>query len=206
MGDHLYTFIDPPNPKHLERIAWVLEMDGVLAVPAGTSWMLCCKPNSKKAIQKIRQLKPLRDKDKPFSVVCHSISQASEVAAINGQAFRLLNRICPGPFTVLLRSNRLLPKLLKNKRQVVGIRIPDEPLILEIVKHMGQPLLATSVPTGTDGESLNMGFAIHEVHGHGIDLVVDLGEELTGQSTTILDMTTGDVEIIRHGAGDTSQL
>ena len=206
MGDHLYTFIDPPNPKHLERITWVLEMDGILAVPAGSSWMLCCLPNSKKAIQKIRQLKPLRDKDKPFSVVCHSISMASEVAAINGQAFRLLNRICPGPFTVLLRSNRLLPKLLKNKRQVVGIRIPDEPLILEIVKHVGQPLLATSVPTGLDGESLNMGFAIHEVYGHGIDLVVDLGEELSGQSTTIIDMTSGNVEIVRQGAGDTSLL
>ena len=206
MGDHLYTFVDPPNPKHLERITWVLETDGVLAVPAGTSWMLCCKPNSKKAIQKIRQLKPLRDKDKPFSVVCHSISQASDYAAINGQAFRLLNRICPGPFTVLLKSNRMLPKLLKNKRQVVGIRIPDEPLILEIVKHVGQPLLATSVPTGPAGEILNMGFAIHEIYGHGLDLVVDLGEELSGQSTTILDMTSGDVEIVRQGAGDLSLL
>ena len=202
MGDLLYTFVDPPNSKHLDQIVWILEMDGVLAVPAGTSWMLCCKPNSKKAIQKIHQLKPLRDREKPFSVVCESISMASEVAAIKGQAFRLLNRFCPGPFTIMLRSNRLLPKLLKNKRQVVGIRIPDEPIIMEIVRRIGVPLLATSVPTGPEGETLKMGYAIHEAHGHGIDLVVDLGEELSGDSTTILDLTTGKVEVIRSGAGD----
>jgi tRNA threonylcarbamoyl adenosine modification protein (Sua5/YciO/YrdC/YwlC family) len=204
MGDHLYTFIDPPNPKHLKQIIWVLESDGVLAVPAGRSWMLCCKPDSKKAIQKIRQLKPLRDKDKPFSVVCDSISMASDMAAINGVAFRLLNRICPGPFTILLRSNRLLPKLLKNKRQVVGIRIPDEPLIVEIIRQIGHPLLATSVPTDPDGEIFKMGYAIHEVFGHGIDLVVDLGEELSGELTTILDLTDGEVSVIRDGAGDLS--
>ncbi len=127
---------------------------------------------------------------------------ASEVAAIDGQAFRLLNRICPGPFTVLLRSHRLLPKLLKNKRQVVGIRIPDEPLILEIVRRIGKPLLATSVPTGSDGEILRMGYAIHEEYGHGIDLVVDLGDELSGESTTILDLTSGDLTVVREGAGD----
>jgi len=206
MGEHLYTFIDPPNPKHLKQIQWVLENDGVLAVPADTSWMLCCKPNSKKAIQKIRQLKPLRDKDKPFSVVCDSISMASDMAAINGQAFRLLNRICPGPYTVLLKSGRLLPKLLKNKRQVVGIRIPNAPLILEIVRQMETPLLATSIPTDANGEVLRMGFAIHEEYSHGIDLVVDLGEELPGTSTTIIDMTQGSVDIVREGAGDISIL
>lgn len=206
MGEHLYTFIDPPNPKHLKQILWVLETDGVLAVPAGSSWMLCCLATSKKAIQKVRQLKPLRDKDKPFSVVCDNISMASQVASINGQAFRLLNRICPGPFTILLRSGRMLPKLLKNKRQVVGIRIPDEPLLLEIIQQVGKPLLSTSVPNGPDGISLNMGYAIHETFGHGIDLVVDLGEELSGQSTTILDMTDGAVTVIREGAGDLSLL
>jgi tRNA threonylcarbamoyl adenosine modification protein (Sua5/YciO/YrdC/YwlC family) len=204
MGEHLYTFINPPNLKDLEEILQVLDNDGVLAVPAGTSWMLCCLPTSKKAIQKIRMLKPQRAKDKPFSVVCDSISMASDVAAINGQAFRLLNRICPGPFTILLRSGRMLPKLIKNKRQVVGIRIPDEPLIVEIVKRVGKPLLATSVPTGPNEDILTMGFAIHEIYGHGIDLVVDLGEELSGESTTILDMTDGAVSVIREGAGDTS--
>jgi tRNA threonylcarbamoyl adenosine modification protein (Sua5/YciO/YrdC/YwlC family) len=191
MGDHLYTFTNPPNPKHL-----------VLAMPAGTSWMLCCAANSKKANQKIRLLKPHREKDKPFSVVCDSISMASEVAAIDGQAFRLLNRICPGPFTVLLRSSRLLPKLLKNKRLVVGIRIPDEPIILEIVRQFGKPLLATSMPTGHNGTAMTMGYAIYEAFGDGIDLVVDVGEELSGESSTILDMTNGELEVIRQGAGD----
>ena len=131
---------------------------------------------------------------------------ASDMAAINGQAFRLLNRIFPGPFTVLLKSGRLLPKLLKNKRQVVGIRIPNAPIISEIVRQMGTPLLATSVPTDAAGDILKMGYAIHEEFGHGIDLVVDLGDELSGESTTIVDMTQGDVDIVREGAGDISLL
>ena len=206
MGEHLFTYTNPTNQRHLEQISQALEHDGVLALPAGSSWMFCCDAASRKAVARLRKLKSGRAKDKPFSLVCANISMAAKVANIDGQAYRLLNRICPGHYTVLLKSSRMLPKLLKNKRQVVGIRIPDEPIALAVVEHYGKPLVASSVPTSADGTLLCMGYAIFEVHGSDLDLVIDMGEELQGAPTTILDMTGPEIEVIREGAGDLSSL
>jgi tRNA threonylcarbamoyl adenosine modification protein (Sua5/YciO/YrdC/YwlC family) len=206
MAEHLYTYDDPPNQNHLDQICAVLDKNGVLAMPAGTSWMFCCDASSKKAVQRMLALKPGRDERKPLSLVCSSISMATEMANVDGYAFKTLNRIVPGHFTVLLKSSRTLPKILKNKREVVGLRVPAEPLALAVIEQYGRPLVSTSVPEDSAGQVLSMGYQIADVHGHGLDLVVDLGEEIEGQPTTILDLTQGDVEVIRAGAGDLSLL
>ncbi len=206
MAEHLYTYDDPPNQNHLDQICAVLDKNGVLAMPAGTSWMFCCDASSKKAVQRMLALKPGRDERKPLSLVCSSISMATEMANVDGYAFKTLNRIVPGHFTVLLKSSRTLPKILKNKREVVGLRVPDEPIALTVIEQYGRPLVSTSVPEDSAGQVLSMGYQIADIHGHGLDLVVDLGEEIAGQPTTILDLTQGDVEVIREGAGDLSLL
>ena len=66
---------------------------------------------------------------------------ATEMANIDGTAFKTLNRIVPGHFTVLLKSSRMLPKILKNKREIVGLRVPDEPLALALIEQYGRPLV-----------------------------------------------------------------
>ena len=202
MGQHLYTHIDPPNQRHLELVKDLLASGGVVALPAGTNWMFCCDAASKKGIARIRQLKPMHPKEKPFSLICSDISMAAKMARINNDAFRSLSRICPGHFTILLRSSKQAPKILDNKRATVGIRIPDEDLTLALVAHYGKPLIATSVPEDEDGRLVKMGFAIQELYGHGLDMVLDLGEELIGQETTILDFTSGEAELVRQGAGE----
>lgn len=202
MGEHLYTYADPPNVRHLDQIVGVLRNNGVIAVPTGTNWAFCADPTSKKANQKIRLLKPGHPKERPFSLICKDISMATSMTTIDGSAFRMLNRVWPGPFTMLLKSNRQLPRLLKTKREVVGVRIPDDALTLAIVEHFGGPLMASTVPRGDDGQHLRMGYEVFEAHGHGVDLVVDLGDELPGTQTTVVDLTSGAPEIIREGAGD----
>jgi len=206
MGEHLYTHDNPPNSRHLDQICSVLDKNGVLVMPAGTSWMFCCDASSKKAVQKMLQLKPGRDERKPLSLICSSISMATEMANVDGFAFKILNRIVPGHFTVLLKSSRTLPKILKNKREVVGVRVPDEAIALAVVEQFGRPLVATSIPGDATGQVLTMGYQLAEAYGHGLDLVVDLGEEIEGQPTTILDLTQGDIEVIREGAGDLNLL
>ena len=206
MGEHLYTYDDPPNQRHLDQICSVLDRNGVIAIPAGISWMFCCDAASKKAVQRMLALKPGRDEKKPLSLVCSSISMATDMATVDGLAFKVLNRIVPGHFTVLLPSSRMLPKILKNKREVVGLRVPDEAITLAVIEQHGRPLVATSVPTDAGGQVLTMGYQIADAHGNGLDLIVDLGEELPGEVTTILDLTHGDVEVIREGAGDLSLL
>ena len=206
MADHLYTYADPPNPRHLQQISDLLRNHGVVAIPTGTSWAFCADPTSKKANNRIRLLKPDRPKEQPFSLLCRDISMATSMTTIDGSAFRTLNRIWPGPFTVLLRSNRQLPRLLKTKREVVGVRVPASPLAMAIVDHFGGPLMVSTVPRDSEGQHLRMGYQVFESYGHGLDLVVDLGDELSGAETTVVDMTSGAIEVIRAGVGDPSLL
>ena len=95
-----------------------------------------------------------------------------------------------------------MPKLLKIKREKVGIRIPDEPITLAILDHYEKPLVVSSVPPNANGEPYQMGYSIFETYGHGIDMLVDLGEELSGALTTVADLSDGVPTLIREGAGE----
>ncbi len=206
MSEHLYTYIDPPNERHLQQIADVLRHDGVIAMGTGTNWAFAADPTSKKANQRIRQLKPDHPKDRPFALLCGDISMATTMTAIDGAAYRMLRRIWPGPFTVLLKASQDLPRLLKTKRKVVGVRVPDDALAQAIIAQFGGPLVVTTVPRRDDGTHRTMGYEIYEAFGNALDLVVDLGEELPGTETTVVDLSGDDLMIVREGAGDLSRL
>ncbi len=205
MNDHLYTYIDPPNHGHLDRIVRVLRDGGVIAMPTGTNCAFAASPASKKANLTLRRLKPDHPKDRPFALLCGSISSAAGMTRIDGRTFRVLNGIWPGPYTVLLASGPALPRLLKTKRAVLGVKVPDDALAMAILETWGGPLVVTTVPPTEQGP-VTMGFEVHETWGHVIELVVDLGEPLPGTETTVLDMSDGGLEIVRVGAGDVSGL
>lgn len=94
--------------------------------------------------------------------------------------------------------------MLKDRRKTVGIRIPDSKLMLALVEVFGKPLATTSVPNLRNGEPPKMGYQVVEEFGHGIDLVLDLGEEVSGLDSTIIDCTTEPYTLIRTGVGDPS--
>jgi tRNA threonylcarbamoyl adenosine modification protein (Sua5/YciO/YrdC/YwlC family) len=202
MSEHLYTYVNPTNERHLERISDLLEKDGLLILPMQTNWVFACDATSRKAMQKLHRLKQAHPKNQPYSIACASISMASTMAKISGHNYRLLNRLWPGPFTIIVKSSSRLPKLLKIKREKVGIRIPDEPITLAILEHYQKPLVVSSVPPNTNGEPHQMGYSIFETYGHGIDMLVDLGEELSGELTTVADLSDGEPSLIREGAGE----
>jgi tRNA threonylcarbamoyl adenosine modification protein (Sua5/YciO/YrdC/YwlC family) len=205
MSEHLYTYADPPNERHLTQIVDALQDDGVVALGTGTNWAFVGSPLSKKAEKRIRLLKPDHPKDRPFALLCSDIAMATSMTYIDGSAYRLLKRIWPGPYTVLLKSNHDLPRLLKTKRAVVGVRIPSDALTRLIIEKFGGPLMASTVPDGPQGP-LTMGFEVQERFGHGIDIVVDVGDPLPGTETTVLSWTDGELEVVREGAGDVSGL
>ena len=201
-SEHLFTYLDPPNLRHLDQIVHVLRSHGVVAISTGTNWAFAADPTSKKANERIRALKPKHPADRPFALLCSSISMATSMTIIDGGAYRLLNRLWPGAFTVILKGSRALPRVLKTKRLVVGVRVPEDALALAIIEHFGGPLMVSTVPKGADGTPVTLGYEVQEQFGHGLDLVIDLGEELPGTETTVLDLSQGDVEVIREGAGD----
>ena len=202
MSEHLYTYINPTNERHLDKIIAILNQDGVIALPCGTNWAFCCDPTSKKAQERIKRLKPSRPDAQPFSILCTNIAMASTLTKIGNKSYRLLKQVWPGPFTIILHSGPQFPKRLKNKRETVGVRIPNEEIALQLIGLYGKPLLATSIPLDVNGHPLKMGYEVYEQYAHAIDLVVDIGEELPGTDTTIFDVTGHEIELVRVGAGN----
>jgi len=202
MSAHLYTYDNPPSERDLARAERVLQADGVLAYPNDLNWAFGCDAASAKALDRVHLLKPAHAKEQPFSLLCSSIAMAAEYATIDNTAYRLLRKAWPGPFTVLLNATKTLPRQLKDKRRVVGIRIPASALLQALVGRLGRPLATTSVPL-LDDKPAAFGYQVFEAFGHGLDLLLDLGSELPGLESTIIDLTEeGVAKLIRQGAGD----
>ena len=206
MSEHLYTYTDPPNQNHLRQICGLLSEGHVLALPMQTSWAFCCDATSRRGLMAMYALKPEHSKKRPFALVCSDIAMASNMANIGGQNYQILRRLLPGAYTILLKSSRALPKKLKDKREKVGIRIPQEAITLAIINAYQKPLAATSVPAGPNQQVMQMGYQVHDCFGHALGMVVDVGMELPAMESTILDCTGDVIEVVRLGAGSIEEL
>ena len=207
MATHLYTYISPVREKDIEAICAVLADDGVIAMQMDVAWSFICDAASSKALDRIHRLKPTHPKEQPFSLICDSISMASQLANVDNVAYRWLKKALPGPFTVLLQRHSSLPKQIHDKRKIVGIRIPDCELVTAVVKHFQKPLAASTVTLTKDAVSgldtlPSFGWEVAELFGHGLDMIADVGAESPRQETTIIDLSEGNPQLVRHGAGD----
>jgi tRNA threonylcarbamoyl adenosine modification protein (Sua5/YciO/YrdC/YwlC family) len=204
MGKHVYTYDNPPSEKHLKEACRILENGGVIAYPTDFNWAFGWDATSSKALSRIERLKPNHPKGQPFSLLCSSIAMAATVGIIETNAYRLLRKALPGPFTILLKPAKGLAKQLHEKRKTVGIRIPQNALILALVEKYGRPIVTSSVPHLKDDQSPKMGYEVHEAFGHAIDMILDLGNEVTGLESTIIDFTDTNPVLVRLGVGDAS--
>jgi len=191
-----------PNNKHIRQIADLLENGGIIIYPTDTVYAMGCDINATKSIEKIARFKGLNPRNPELSLIFHDMSQLSEYTIIRDNIlFKLLKRNLPGPFTFIVQANNQIPKLFKNKKKTVGIRIPDNPIILEIVKELGRPVVTTSIHDPdevieytTDPE------LIYEKYRDFVDLVVDGGYG-KNEASTIVDCTADEFEIVRQGLG-----
>lgn len=194
---------DNPNPKHIRRVTEVLEAGGVIIYPTDTVYAMGCDINSSKAIEKIARHKGLNPDNPDMSIIFHDMSQLSEYTVIrDNNIFKLLKRNLPGPFTFIVQANNQIPKLFRNRKKTVGIRIPDHPIALELVRELGRPIMTTSIHDNdeiieytTDPE------LIYEKYRDFADLVVDGGYG-HNEASTIVDCTGDEPVIIRQGLGE----
>lgn len=189
---------ETPQLRHLERIAEVLQRDGVIAYPTDTLFGLGCLASRKKAVDRILQIKG-RDPKKPMSILCADMEMLCRYTRhLDTPTFRLLKQMLPGPYTALLPASREVPRYLQNK-QVVGLRIPDHPFCLSLTRLLGEPIITTSA--NLSGQpTLNTAWELEEELGHALDLVVDCGQPL-GVGSTIVDLTGEEPVLVREGAG-----
>jgi tRNA threonylcarbamoyl adenosine modification protein (Sua5/YciO/YrdC/YwlC family) len=192
-----------PQPRHIERCIAILEAGGLIAYPTDTYYGVGCDLFNKKAIERIYQLKQ-RPRTKPLSFICGDLSDVSRYAQVSNSAFATMRRLTPGPYTFVLEATALVPKIVVTKQKTVGIRVPDSPIALALVKALGRPLVSTSAST-PDGQVLIDPSDIQDLLGHGLELVIDGGYQLD-EPSTVLDMTGGEPVVLRMGKGDVAGL
>jgi tRNA threonylcarbamoyl adenosine modification protein (Sua5/YciO/YrdC/YwlC family) len=190
-----------PQPRLIRRVVDVLNAGGVIAYPTDTIYGIGCDIFNKKGVKKIYQIKQ-RDPRKPFSFICSDLSDVSNYAQVSNFAFKIMKRQLPGPFTFVLEATRIVPDLLATRQRTVGIRIPDDPITLSIVRELGHPIVTTSVNASGKEPELDP-TDIEATMGHQLDLVVDGGNRLSNPST-VISLVGDRVEVLRQGSGDTS--
>ncbi len=191
-----------PNQKEIDRIVELLRDGAVIIFPTDTIYGIGCDITKSKAVERVARIKNVKPEKADFSFILYDLSQISDYCRpFSNSIFKLLKKNLPGPFTFLLQANSNVPKLFKNSKKNIGIRIPDNNILRSIVKELGNPVLSTSVHHDdvvleyiTDPE------LIEEKYGHQVDLVIDGGFG-GNRPSTIIDCTSGEAEIIRQGKG-----
>lgn len=191
-----------PNAKKIRQVVDLLENGGIIIYPTDTVYAMGCALHAKKTIDRLARFKGLNPDNPDLSIIFHDMSQLSEYTIIRDNAtFKLLKRNLPGPFTFIVQANSQIPKLFMGKKKTVGIRIPDNNIVLEIVKEFGKPIITTSIHDAdeiveytTDPE------LIHEKYSDFADAVIDGGYG-QNEASTIVDCTGDEPEILRQGLG-----
>lgn len=196
----LKLYNENPNPREIEKVVSVLRDGGVVIYPTDTLYGMGCDALNVRAVEKICDLKGINPQKSNLSIICNDLSVISEYAKITTPVFKLMKRNLPGPFTFILPTTSSLPKIYKNKK-TVGIRIPDNNIIREIVSQLGNPVLSTTVKDeGDEMEYSTDPELIYEKWGEFADIVIDGGIGGT-EPSTIVDCTSDEPEIIRQGKG-----
>ena len=191
---------DNPNPREILEIVKILKDGGVIVYPTDTLYAFGCDITNAKAVEKICAIKNIDPVKMPLSFVCSNISHVSNYSFIDNKLFKILKSCLPGPFTFLLKGNSNLPKLFK-KKNVVGIRIPDNKIALALVEALGNPILSSSVPINEDEIEYSIDpELIEEFYGNRVDCVIDGGIGET-EPSTIIDCTGDEMEVKRKGKG-----
>lgn len=202
MSQFIRIYNENPNPKEISKVVNILKKGGLIIYPTDTVYGLGCDISNNKALEKIARLKGVKLEKANFSFICYDLSNLSEyVKQIDTPTYKILKRALPGAYTFILNGNNKLPKVFK-KKKTVGIRIPDNNIVREIVKELGNPIVTTSIRDEDDViEYTTDPELIFEKWKSKVDLVINGGYG-DNQASTIIDLTSDEIQILREGKGD----
>lgn len=191
-----------PEPRKIRAVVEKLRGGAVVVCPTDTVYAFVCSSLSARAIEEVARLKGIKPQKADLSLICKDLSQLSLYAkAIDTASFRIMKKALPGPYTFIVPASNEIPKLFKNNKRTVGIRVPDHPIPQAIVSELGHALVVASVHDPdkvvdytTDPERID------EHLGHRVDLVIDGG---TGgrEGSTVVDLSAGEPVVLREGRG-----
>lgn len=197
--------INPTNIDNrlIKQAVDVLKSGGVIIFPTDTVYSMGCDLYSKKGLNELAKLKNIKLNKANFSIICSDLSHLSEyVKQLDRSVFKLLKQSLPGPFTFILNATNEIPRLFDTNRKEIGIRIPNNEIVLEIVKLLGNPIATTSLHNDEDtiADYFADPYMIYERFDEDVPFIIDGGYGHLDAST-VVDCTNGSPEIIRQGIG-----
>lgn len=197
------VYEENPNPKSIEQAVDILKKGGVIIYPTDTVYGIGCDITNHKAIERVCKIRGLKPEKSNLSFICYDLTDISQYTKpFDTTVFRVLKKTLPGPFTFIFNASSQVPKLLSTKKKTVGIRIPNNNIVRDIVKELGNPIVTSSIRDeddiieySTDPE------LIYEKYQELVDLVIDGGYG-GNVASTIVDVTSGEFEVLREGKGD----
>jgi tRNA threonylcarbamoyl adenosine modification protein (Sua5/YciO/YrdC/YwlC family) len=191
-----------PDQKVIRDIVDLLDRGGVIIYPTDTVYGIGCDITKTRAVERVAKIKGVKAEHANFAFICSDLSHLADYAKVDNSTFKLMKSYLPGPYTFILNASSNVPKIMKQKKKTVGIRIPDNNIILEIVRHLGHPILTTSLKE--DDEIIEYSTdpdIIHEEYKDLVDMVIDGGFGGVVPST-IIDCTSDEPFLIREGLGE----
>ena len=198
-----YFKIHPENPqvRLLNQAASILQQGGVIVYPTDSCFALGCLPGNKSAFERILAIRRLNQKHN-FTLLCSSMTTVGALAKTDNTAFRLIKRLTPGPYTFLLPASHQVPRYIQHpKKKTIGLRIPAHETLLALLELVAEPILSTSLILPDNESPETDAEDIYNKLGREVDLVIDTGPCGT-EVTTVIDLTSDTVEIVRQGRGD----
>ncbi|WP_114789906.1 L-threonylcarbamoyladenylate synthase [Niabella yanshanensis] len=195
--------IHPKDPQErlIKQVAETLRNGGIIVYPTDTIYGLGCDIYQTKAIEQICRIKQIDPRKAQLSFVCCDLSHLSDFARqISNTTYRVLKEHLPGPYTFILPASKQVPKILQSKKDTIGLRVPNNKIVHELVKELGHPILSTTLP-GDFVEDYTDPEIIYDKYKNLVDLVVDGG--IGGsEPSTIINCVDDAYEVIRMGAGE----
>jgi tRNA threonylcarbamoyl adenosine modification protein (Sua5/YciO/YrdC/YwlC family) len=194
-----------PQKRLIQNAVSILRDGGVVAYPTDSCYALGCHIGDKTALERIQKIRRL-DKKHNLTLLCRDLAEIGTYAKIHNSSFRLMKSATPGPYTFLLVATRDVPKRLQHhKRKTIGVRVPDNQIILDLLEELGGPMLSTSLILPGNSLPMTDPVEIGEKLCGQIDLVID-GGACGLDATTVVDMADGQAVIVRQGMGDISAI
>jgi tRNA threonylcarbamoyl adenosine modification protein (Sua5/YciO/YrdC/YwlC family) len=186
-----------PEPRKIRRAVDALQAGEVIGYPTDTVYGLGCDISSKKAIDKLYQIKGM-DRSHPLAFICPDLSEIARYAIVDNQIYRVLRRFLPGPYCFILEATREVPRILQTKRKTIGIRVPNHEVTTAMVRELGRPVISTTAQRAGQDPHVDPNEIDDDFKGLG--LVIDAGAGGL-VPTTVVDLTVSPPEVIREGAG-----
>ena len=201
MSQFLAVHPEHPQPRLVKRAAEILAAGGVVAYPTDSTYALGCRVGDKAAVERICRIRRL-DRDHLFTLVCHDLSHLATYARVDNTSFRFIRHHIPGPYTFVLRATREAPRrLVHPRRRTIGLRVPESTIVRALIETHEGPLISTTLLLPGDEAPLTNADTIRERLERDVDAIID-GGHCGVVPTTVVDLTEGDVNVVREGLGN----